>query len=239
MAIKVIGAGFGRTGTLSLKVALEQLGFSKCYHFTEAMGQLSHLTRWHAASLGRAIDWDVLFSGYQAAIDWPACAFYKELLQRYPDAKVVLTVRDPEHWYDSARATLYAANRAFPTWGRLFPRMRYDHDMSCNVIWNGTFHGRFEDRPYTIARFKAHVDDVRRSVPPDRLLVFDVREGWDRLCAFLDVPVPKDTPFPHLNDQAEFRVLIKRYERTMRLMPLALAIPLAGLILSLAIWWRR
>ncbi len=239
MALKVIGAGFGRTGTLSLKVALEELGFGKCYHFTEAMGKLPHLKVWHQASLGQSVDWDGLFSGYQAAIDWPACAFYQELMQHYPDAKVVLTVRSPDSWYDSARSTIYAANRAFPKWGRLFPRMWYDHDMSCNVIWNGTFQGKFEDRPYAIERFTQHLVDVQQTVPPDKLLVFDVKDGWEPLCHFLDVPVPQDKPFPHLNDQAEFKVLIKRYERTMRLIPLAVAVPLVGLLGWWLLKWRR
>jgi Sulfotransferase domain len=238
MAIKVIGAGFGRTGTMSLKVALEDLGFGKCYHFTEAMGKLTHLKAWHKASHGHAIAWGELFEGYQSAIDFPACAFYKELMVRYPDAKVVLTVRDPERWYDSARSTIYAANRAFPWWGRFFPRMWYDHDMSCNVIWNGTFHGRFEDKAYTVDLFKKHTVDVQRTVPPERLLIFDVAEGWEPLCRFLGVPVPEDKPFPHVNNQAEFKVLIERYERTMRLVPLAVAIPLLAVGVWLAMWWR-
>lgn len=233
MAIKVIGAGFGRTGTMSLKVALEELGFGKCYHMTEAMGRLPHLKLWHKASLGHPVDWDDIFPGYQSAIDWPACAFYKELMEQYPEAKVVLTIRDPERWYDSARSTIYAANRAFPSWGRLFPRMWYDHDMSCNVIWNGTFQGRFEDKAYAVARFREHVAEVQRVVAPDRLLVFDVKEGWERLCPFLGVPIPQGKPFPHLNDQAEFRALIRRYERTMRMVPLAFGIPVVGLLVWL------
>lgn len=236
MAISVIGAGFGRTGTTSLKVALERLGFDKCYHMTEAMARLQHLKQWHRASQGHRIDWESLFRGYEAAIDWPVCAFYQELIQQYPEAKVVLTVRDPERWYESARSTIYAVNRAFPPWGWLFPRMWYDHDMSCNVIWDGTFHGRFEDRAYAVARFTQHVAEVQRTVPPDRLLVFDVRDGWEPLCRFLGVPVPAE-PFPHLNDRAEFAALITRYERAMRVLPAMTVLPLVGMLVWLLGWW--
>ena len=102
MPIKVIGAGLGRTGTLSLKVALEELGFARCYHMSEVIAHLQDARVWDAAARGEPVDWETLFQGYQAAVDWPSCSFYEELMRHYPDAKVVLTVRDPERWYDSA-----------------------------------------------------------------------------------------------------------------------------------------
>ena len=105
--LKIIGAGFGRTGTLSLKVALEELGFSPCYHMIEVFERPADIAVWEAAALGKPIDWKALFAGYQATVDWPACIFYKELMQVYPDAKVLLTVRNPENWYESANSTIF------------------------------------------------------------------------------------------------------------------------------------
>src|SRR3712207_228473 len=111
MAIEVIGAGFGRTGTMSLKVALEELGFGPCYHMIELFGHPEHVELWETASQGKPVDWEKLFSGYRATTDWPACSFYGELMQRYPNAKVILTVRDPDRWYESTYNTIYGMRR--------------------------------------------------------------------------------------------------------------------------------
>src|SRR5205823_4535388 len=105
--LKIIGAGFGRTGTMSLKVALEELGFSPCYHMIEVFERPADIAVWEGAAVGKPIDWEALFAGYQATVDWPACIFYKELMQVYPDAKVLLTVRNPENWYESANSTIF------------------------------------------------------------------------------------------------------------------------------------
>src|SRR5262249_33070515 len=115
MPLDVIGAGFGRTGTLSLKAALEELGFSRCYHMVEVLAT-DDARRWDAAARGEPVDWDRLFEGFRATVDWPACSFYRELLEKYPGAKVILTVRDPDRWYDSARQTIYFVRQAFPAW---------------------------------------------------------------------------------------------------------------------------
>ncbi|MEM7348031.1 MAG: sulfotransferase family protein, partial [Chloroflexota bacterium] len=118
MTLKVIGAGFGRTGTTSLKLALEQLGFDQCYHMKEVMR--NHKARaWYRISLGKAVDWDKIFEGYQATVDWPGCAYYKELMEQYPEAKVLLTVRDPDSWYDSALETIYYGNK-MPYWATFY-----------------------------------------------------------------------------------------------------------------------
>jgi hypothetical protein len=114
VSLKVIGAGFGRTGTQSLQVALEELGFTRCYHMTEVFAHPEHAAAWSAARRGESVDWDTLFAGYQAAVDWPPCAFYQELLDRFPDAKVILTVRDADKWYESALQTIYYARHTFP-----------------------------------------------------------------------------------------------------------------------------
>jgi hypothetical protein len=217
MPIQVIGAGLGRTGTLSLKAALEELGFAKCYHMVEVLAHRNDARIWDAAARGEPVDWDALFAGYQSTVDWPSCSFYKELSERYPGAKVILTVRDPERWYDSARQTIYFVRNAMPRWvGAFMPRMRAFVRMVDRIIWTGTFQGRFEDRAFAIEVFKRHNDEVRREVPADRLLVYDVREGWGPLCAFMGVPVPDGKPFPHLNDAVEFRARIERMGRAMR-----------------------
>jgi Sulfotransferase domain len=217
MPIQVIGAGLGRTGTLSLKTALEELGFAKCYHMTEVFGRAEDPPTWEAAARGEPVDWDRLFTGYKATVDWPGCSFYREILRQYPDAKVILTVRDPERWYDSVRQTIYLVGEAFPAWtGLIFPRMRVFERMLDRIIWDGMFRGRFEDRAFAIEAFNRHNEQVRRDVHPDRLLVLEVSEGWEPLCSFLGVPVPEGKPFPHLNDAAEFRARIERGTRAVR-----------------------
>src|SRR5438094_934614 len=111
MAIRVIGAGLGRTGTLSLKAALEELGFTQCYHMIELLMHPEQVTYWEAASAGQPVDWDALFEGYQAVVDYPGCMYYRQLMEQYPEAKVLLSVRDPEKWYESARETIFQAGR--------------------------------------------------------------------------------------------------------------------------------
>jgi Sulfotransferase domain len=217
MPIQVIGAGLGRTGTLSLKSALEELGFTKCYHMIEVLARMDDARTWEAASRGEPVDWDRLFAGYRATVDWPGCSFYRELLQQYPEAKVILTVRDPERWYDSAKETIYFVRHAIPPWTRvILPRMRVFRRMLDRIAWDGMFRGRFEDRAFAIDAFNRHNDQVRRDVPAERLLVYQVSEGWAPLCAFLGVAVPEGKPFPHLNDAAEFRARVERGVRVIR-----------------------
>src|SRR4051794_3949655 len=139
MPLKVIGAGLGRTGTLSLKLALEELGFDKCYHMVEVIAHPEHVGAWEAASRGEPVDWEALFQGYQATVDWPGCNFYAEFLRLYPEAKVVLTVRDPERWYESARQTIYRVRTAFPAWLPAPPKMQRFVKMTNRLIWDGFF----------------------------------------------------------------------------------------------------
>jgi hypothetical protein len=217
MALRVIGAGLGRTGTLSLKAALEELGFARCYHMTDVLAHLDHVAVWDAAARGESVDWETLFQGYQATVDWPGCNFYEEFMTRYPDAKVILSVRDPERWYESARQTIYHVRHAIPSWVRLLvPRTRRFTRMLDRLIWDGMFDGRFEDKAFAIEVFNRFNEKVRQIVPADRLLVYQVQEGWEPLCAFLGVPEPQGKPFPHLNDAAEFRLRTQRMARTMR-----------------------
>ena len=211
--LSVIGAGFGRTGTMSLKVALDQLGFGPCYHMTEVFQHPDHLPAWEAATRGEAVDWEALLADYRATVDWPAAAFYDRLLERYPMAKVLLSVRDSQRWYDSVANTIRQAGRlaretgASPADPRFANRVQAGRMIEA-LIWQGTFGGAFEDRERAIAVYEAHNRAVQERVPADQLLVFEVREGWDPLCRFLDVRVPA-TPFPHLNDTASFQEMVR------------------------------
>lgn len=211
MPLQVIGAGLGRTGTLSLKHALEALGFDRCYHMVEVFGRMEDVESWTAAARGEPVDWDRLFEGYRSIVDWPGCAFYRELLRQYPEARVILSVRDPESWYDSAYETIYHVRKAMPA-GIPTPSspMHAFREMTDRIIWDGMFQGRFEDRSFAIDAFNRHNDEVRREVPADRLLVYQVREGWEPLCSFLGVPVPEGKPFPRVNDAEEFRARLTR-----------------------------
>jgi Sulfotransferase domain len=197
--LKIIGAGFGRTGTLSLKHALEELGFSPCYHMSELFDKPGVDAQWDAIVSGGPADWPTIFKGYQATVDWPACTFYKELMQIYPHAKVLLSVRDPEKWYDSVASTIYRVSHLNPD----HARTTHGH-MVHTLIWQGTFDNRFEDKDYAIAVFLRHNEEVKQYVPAEKLLVYEVKEGWEPLCAFLGVEAPAGKPFPHDNDRANF-----------------------------------
>ena len=239
--MKVIGAGFVRTGTASLKVALETLDFGPCYHMTEVFTHPEHADFWVAAFRGEPVDWDGVLGGYEAAVDWPACTFYEELMERHPEAKVILTVRDPERWYESVRNTIYELSVVIPAHpstasatrssGYSFPA-RPDKS-----TWRtkGTFDGRFEDRDYAIGVFEQHTEQVRQRVPADRLLVYEVKDGWGPLCGFLGAEEP-DEPFPHVNDTAEMKGRI----RGLRAASIAISVTLAmSLVAVLALIRRR
>jgi Sulfotransferase domain len=238
MTLEVIGAGFGRTGTMSLKVALEELGFGPCYHMSEVFAHPEHVELWRAAVQGKPLDWERIFGGYRSTVDWPGCTFYRELMENYPDAKVILTVRDPQRWYESAYNTIYRITRTaslpifFYVASLLMPRakgMKRARRMIDELIWEREFDGRFEDRGYAIETFERHNEEVEQRVPAEKLLVYEVKEGWAPLCEFLGVEVP-DEPFPHLNDAEVFRERIRRIRRLTVAMAV-LGVSLAGLVL--------
>ena len=198
--LKVIGAGFGRTGTLSLKQALETLGFAKCYHMSEVVANPHHVDLWRAAWRGEG-PWEEIFSGYTAAVDWPTVAFLTRLVQYYPSAKVVLTVRDADSWFRSARDTIFRSM----TEGLASddPMRRHRMVMLKEIIVDGTFKGNLEDKQRVVAAYTHHVERVIADVPPERLVLFDPREGWPPLCEALNVPIP-NVPFPRVNTSREF-----------------------------------
>jgi hypothetical protein len=200
--LRVIGSGFGRTGTMSTKHALEQIGFGPCYHMEEVFRRPSHAKRWVGVAEGRPVDWRELFAGYGSAVDFPVSVVWEEILAAVPDAKVLHTVRDADAWYDSTATTIARAQEFIAGWLLRIPAVHRPFHVSELMVWDGLFDGRFDDRDHAIAVYHRWTDHVLATVPADRLLVFDVAEGWEPLCAFLDVPVP-DTPFPRVNDRAE------------------------------------
>ena len=217
-ALRAIGAGFGRTGTLSLRQAMHRLGFGPCDHMESNLAQPQRFALWREAAArkhaGQPIDWTPLLDGYRAAVDWPAVYFWRELAAAHPRAKVILTVRDPGRWYDSAEATIFRMHDRVEgsAWAKALlvlvglarPEMRDGYRVVNDLVWQATFGGRFADREHALRVFREHVREVRHAIPPERLLVFNVEEGWEPLCRFLGVPVPRGEPFPHVNDTASF-----------------------------------
>ena len=202
MSLKVIGAGFGRTGTLSLKYALEVLGFNACYHMMEAMKNPSHEEVWLRACRGESNDWDHVFNGFQAAVDFPSARFWSELAEYYPKAKIVLSLRDADGWYRSVMNTIYPSSvEALKT---ADPARKQHIAMIYAVIWDGIFKGRIEDESYAKSVFDDWNQQVIDSVPEDNLLVYRPGDGWAPLCQFLEVPVPAED-YPRVNSTDDFR----------------------------------
>jgi hypothetical protein len=200
MTLKVIGAGLGRTGTLTLKAALEQLGLGPCHHMVEVFAHMEQTDFWRRAAEGEGVDWEEIYGAYPATVDWPSCHFWRQLSERYPDAKMLLTVRDPECWWESMNDTILnviKAGLADPDPGRR-AAMRFAE----LIIAEQTF-GKDFSHDNVIAAFERHNAAVKAAIPPERLLVFEVSQGWGPLCKFLGVPVP-DSPFPRVNSREEF-----------------------------------
>jgi len=201
MTLQVVGAGFGRTGTLSMKAALEQLGFGPCYHMAEVIVHPHFAEHWMTAASGQPVKWDVVFNGYKAAVDWPACSFYREQAEHFPNAKVILTLRDMNTWFDSCQATIFNIMKVPPE--VVPPHMAHVARLARKLVQEHTFGDRLDDREHCIAVHLAHIEEVKRAIPPERLLVFEVKQGWDPFCKFLGVPVP-ETPFPRVNERENF-----------------------------------
>ncbi len=237
MSLKVIGAGYGRTGTLSTWTALRELGFP-CYHMIEVLenkANKSHLDFWRTVANsppGAPHDWDQVFSSYTAAVDNPACCVWRELMDAYPDAKVLLTVhpRGAEAWYESTIDTIYFTETMwqFKVLEWTTPFGRKFGDMSRKLIWQRSHQGCMDDRDAAIALYRQHIEEVQASVPPERLLVFSVEQGWPPLCEFLDVAVPATT-FPNVNDRAAIRQTLRQLTRGAYVIVGVAAAALSGL----------
>lgn len=206
MSLKVIGAGFGRTGTASLKNALELLLGGRCYHMSEVLGQPGHVDHWLDVVAGKP-NWDAIFADYVATVDFPASNSWRELADTYPDAKIILSVRDPERWFESTQATIFnpeLQSRAGGTkWGQMLKGTIDDH-----------LGGDLGDREALLAAFQSHTKQVQDAFGPERLLTFEARQGWQPLCDFLGVPVPSE-PYPNINSKEEFHNVIEMLDSPM------------------------
>ena len=193
MSLRVVGAGLGRTGTLSLKVALEKLLGGPCYHMAEVFPRPDHVGVWRDAALGQPQDWAKVFEGFRAAVDWPAAAFWRELSAAFPDALVLLSVRPAESWWKSASETIFAVQDKIP------PQFRE----MMEPLFRERFTSRIDDKAASIAAYERHNAQVRAEVPRGRLLEWSAPDGWEPLCNALDLPVPAE-PFPRVNTTEEF-----------------------------------
>lgn len=203
MALDIIGPSFGRTGTNSLRLALIQLGFGPCHHMFEVRENLdAQLPYWERVARGETVEWDTVFAGYRAQVDWPGSRVWRALVDHYPQAKVILSTRSAESWYRSFSKTILPFIRDRES----FEDSRYRRiaEMCAVLIDKGVFDGRMDDPTHAQAVFAAHEAEVKATVPANRLLVFNPREGWAPLCAFLGVPVP-DEPYPVSNTTEDFQ----------------------------------
>lgn len=194
MGLQVVGAGLGRTGTHSLKLGLEMLLGTPCYHMIEVFKHPEHVPAWHSAAIGEMPDWDKLFEGYSAAVDWPASAYWKELSETYPDALVLLSVRDPEAWWRSTQATIFKEIDSMP--GSEWRTM-------VNTMFESRFTSSLHDHDACVGEFLKHNEEVRKTINPNRLVEWQASQGWEPLCAALGVPVPNE-PFPRTNTTEEW-----------------------------------
>lgn len=199
MGLEIIGAGLGRTGTTSLKLALEELLGGPCYHMLELRERPADPDVWAEAYQGRSPDWATFFSGYVAAVDWPSAPFWRELARAFPDAPILLSVRDPDSWWRSCSQTIFIALQTYfepdaadDGWTRMGRRMMT------------SFTPGWREEEAAKAAYLAHNDHVRTTAPSDRLVEWHIDDGWEPLCAALGLDVP-DHPFPHVNTTAEIR----------------------------------
>ncbi len=209
--MRLIGAGLPRTGTLTQKLALEQLGLTPCYHWVNVIADLDQVELWDRAIDGEAI-WDRVFAGQQATVDWPGGYFYRELTDAYPDAKVLLSVREPESWERSFRETIWTMSHGDTLMPLLAharaevdPRWKRYLDLVDRMFWGpqGTFAAGHAEPSQLIEQMLRHNAEVERVVPAERLLVWEVTDGWEPLCDFLELDVPAE-PLPHANDRDTF-----------------------------------
>ncbi len=201
MGLKVLGAGFGRTGTHSLQLALNTLGFGPCYHMFEVAKNPGHNKIWLEAIEGKPVNWQELFKGYQSAVDWPAAAFVPQLLDVFPDARIILTLRDPEDWYQSISKTIFSS---LAIEGKVRGMVNSSRKNMASQLFKRVFSGRYQDKEHILEVFGQHPGKVEEWVPRESLLKYRVTEGWQPLCEFLGVPIP-DQAFPRSNDRQNFQ----------------------------------
>ena len=201
MSLKVIGTGFGRTGTDSMREALDILGFGPCHHMRVVLQDEEQKQRWRALARGATPDWETTFEGFASCVDWPSAFFWRDLIVAFPDARVLLTYRSPESWWESFEKTIMPF---------CSPETHDPATLGVALIGAQVFGGRPHDRDHAIAVYKANVDAVLATVPPERLLVHQLGDGWEPLCRHLGVPVP-DQSYPSRNSTADFQTMAKAH----------------------------
>lgn len=218
MSIKIIGAGFPRTGTTTLKKALETLGYKDTYHFKDLIANPKKLKYWKELENNSNTNFEELFEGFQATVDFPGYPYYKILLEKYPDAKVILTKREFEGWYESTLKTIWKAGpqtvfAKVVLLSKMIFNSKLRHTFLCIKFMRNThlkkaFDNNFASKKKAKEVFYKHIEDVKKHVPENKLLIYDVAEGWDSLCDFLDLPIPEED-FPHLNKKENFHEMVK------------------------------
>lgn len=198
MPLSIIGAGFGRTGTSSMKQALELLGVGPCHHMSEVLSLDDQRTKWKAIANGTKPDWDDVFANYNASVDWPSSHYWRDLAEHFPNAKILLTVRSSESWYTSMTNTIF----------KVLKEENEPDGVGTRIITEATFGGILDDKDHAIAIFEKNTSDVKAAISKDRLLVYSVGDGWEPLCQFLNLPVPSE-PFPRSNSSEEFNQSIQ------------------------------
>jgi len=195
MALRIVGSGLGRTGTKSMQTALNMLGFGPCHHMIEVFQHPETMALWIEASKGKDV-WDEIFKDYHSAVDYPTAAYWRELADKYPDAKVLHTTRDPDQWYDSAHSTILSPDS---------PATRPGSGLQAEFFasFAGPVREHMADRAFMTDYFRRHDAEVKAKIAPERLLIYKLGSGWEPLCAFLDVPAPNE-PYPSENARAEF-----------------------------------
>jgi hypothetical protein len=195
MTLSVIGAGVGRTGTMSLKKALSNILGGDCYHMVEIFPRPEHIPVWHAAAKGKIPNWGDFLRDFKAAVDWPASAFWEELAGAYPNAIIVLSYRDPEEWWQSASETIFPAlvDAEDTPWRRMIFE-----------VLKQRFTAEIESKEKSILAYLKHNARVESAAPPDRLLRWRAEDGWEPLCEKLEMEIPDGT-FPHLNSKLDFK----------------------------------
>jgi hypothetical protein len=194
MALKIVGSGLGRTGTKSMQTALTMLGYGPCHHMIEVFAHPDSVPLWIEAGAGRP-EWDRIFADYNSMVDYPGAFYWRQLAAHYPNAKVLHTVRDPDKWFDSTQATIFEPGSLATL--KQGPSAAFFNSFLANI------HDHLHDRAFMTAYFRRHSEEVKRTISAERLLVYELGQGWEPLCKFLGVPVP-DAPYPSENTTAEF-----------------------------------
>jgi hypothetical protein len=198
MTLRIVGAGLGRTGTTSLKTALERLLGGPCHHMMEVFAHPEQIPVWHAAARGTMPDWKSFLASYRATVDWPSAAFWSEIADAFPDAVILLSVRDPESWWKSASSTIFPSVLKAPDpWRAMVLAMM-----------RARFTEKLDDRDACLAAYERWYADARARIPRDRLLEWTARDGWAPICARLGIAVP-DEPFPHANTTEDFQAMVR------------------------------